>query len=295
MLPPVRSLHFVPGANEKMLDKSVASAADALVLDLEDAVTPDNKDSARETVASWLQHADFKGKFTTVRMNPLSTPWGVNDLRGIMGHPPDAIVVPKVESAKDIFGINAILRELERANGHEENSVGLVVIATETPKGVLNIKEIAESPRINALSWGAEDLSAAIGALRNRDEHGNYLDVFRHCRTMTLLAATASEIQPIDTVFTDIKDLDGLRRECISGADQGFTGKITIHPAQIDIVNEVFSPSADDIERATALIEAFAENEKQGLMAFSFRGQMVDVPHLEQAKRIIARAESLHG
>jgi len=157
---------------------------------------------------------------------------------------------------------------------------------------VLNIREIATiCPRVDALSWGAEDLSAAIGARRNRDENGQFLEVFRYARVVTLLAAAAAGIEPLDTVFVDIRDTEGLRRECMEGAWMGFTGKITIHPSQIEIVNEIFSPSPADIAEAKELLAAFAENRKAGRMAFNFKGQMVDVPHLTRAQKILQRAE----
>ena len=286
-----RAVHFVPGANEKMLNKSLALAADSLVLDLEDAVTPDNKDSARETVTDWLKHIDFGRQERMVRMNPLDTPWGVRDLEMTMQGRPDSYLVPKVRTQDDLFKIDAILTRMEKQLGYAPGEVKLVVLATETPEGLLNIKDFGACPRVDALSWGAEDLSAAIGARRNRDEAGQFLEVFRYARTMTLLAATAAGVQPLDTVFVDIRDSEGLRRDCVEGAWMGFTGKITIHPNQIDTVNTVFSPSAEEIAESQELLAAFAENEKAGKMAFSFKGQMVDVPHLIRARTILERAK----
>ncbi len=286
-----RAVHFVPGANEKMLNKSLALAADSLVLDLEDAVTPDNKDSARETVTDWLKHIDFGRQERMVRMNPLDTPWGVRDLELTMQGRPDSYLVPKVRTQDDLFKIDAILTRMEKQLGYAPGEVKIVVLATETPEGLLNIKDFGACPRVDALSWGAEDLSAAIGARRNRDEAGQFLEVFRYARIMTLLAATAAGVQPLDTVFVDIRDSEGLRRDCVEGAWMGFTGKITIHPNQIDTVNTVFSPSAEEIAESHELLAAFAENEKAGKMAFSFKGQMVDVPHLIRARTILERAK----
>lgn len=287
-----RSVHFVPGASEKMLQKSLALPADSLVLDLEDAVTPENKDSARETVTGWLKSVNFGRQEKMIRMNPLDTPWGEKDLEVTMQGRPDSYIVPKVRTKDDILAIDAILTRLEKQYGYPQGEVKLVVIATETPQGVLNVKEIATAcPRVDALTWGAEDLSAAIGARRNRDESGQFLEVFRYARIVTLLAATAAGVEPLDTVFVDIRDSEGLRRECIEGAWMGFTGKITIHPSQIEIVNEIFSPSPADVAEARELLAAFEENRKAGRMAFSFKGQMVDVPHLTRARKILERAE----
>ena len=286
-----RAVHFVPGANEKMLNKSLALAADSLVLDLEDAVTPDNKDTARETVTDWLKNIDFGRQERMVRMNPLDTPWGVPDLEMTMQGRPDYYLVPKVRTKDDLFKIDAILTRMEKQLDYAPGEVKLVVLATETPEGLLNIKDFGACPRVDALSWGAEDLSAAIGARRNRDEAGQFLEVFRYARIMTLLAATAARVQPLDTVFVDIRDSAGFQRDCVEGAWMGFTGKITIHPNQIDTVNTVFSPSAEEIAESQELLAAFEENEKAGKMAFSFKGQMVDVPHLTRARTILERAK----
>ena len=288
-----RSVHFVPGANEKLLEKSIATNADSLVLDLEDAVTPENKDSAREVVAGWLADIDFKGKEKTVRINALDTPWARADYEATMVNPPDAYRVPKVNSIDEIRMIDRIITEQERAHGHPENGVKLLVLGTETPHGLLNIKDLPFHPRIDALTWGAEDLSAAIGAKANRDENGHYLPIFAYARNMCMLAAAAAGVQPLDTVYVDIKNEEGLRAECLEGAAMGFTGKISIYPAQIDVINDAFTPSDVEIAETKELLALFEENAKQGLMAFQFKGQMVDVPHLTQARRIMALAEKL--
>jgi citrate lyase subunit beta / citryl-CoA lyase len=286
-----RSVHFVPGANEKMLTKSLGLAADSLVLDLEDAVTPDRKAEARIVVSSWLRDVDFAGKERIVRMNPLDTPWGLEDLRSTMQVPPDAYLVPKIRDLADIERIDRTLTQLESQFGHADGLVKLILVSTETPQGVLNLPTFTRCRRVTALSWGAEDLSATIGARRNRDDDGNYLDIFKYCRIQTLLCATAGNVQPIDTVYVEIKNLDGLRKDCLEGAWMGYTGKITIHPDQVPVVNELFTPSADEVAKARELVDAFEQAEREGRMAFSFEGQMVDVPHLTRARTIIARAQ----
>jgi len=281
-----RSAHFVPGANERMLQKSLALAADALVLDLEDAVTPDRKSEARDVVAGWLRDVDFGGRERVVRINPLDTPWGREDLTGTAADPPDAYLVPKVSDPAEIAEIDRILAEA----GHPPDRVRLLILGTETPQGLLRIRELTGSDRIDALTWGAEDLSAAIGARRNRDERGDYTEIFRYARWMTLLAATAAGVQPLDTVYVDFKNLEGLWRECRAAAEMGFTGKMTIHPTQVEIVNEAFTPTADEIETSRALLEANEEARAEGKGAFRFRGQMVDVPHVTRARRILELA-----
>ena len=288
-----RSCHFVPGANEKMLNKALGTNADCLILDLEDAVTPDLKDSARETVAQWLGSVEFGAKERTVRMNPLDTPWGLKDLQVTMQHAPDAYVVPKVSTLAELQTIDAEISRLESEYGHPAGSVHLILVATETPLGALNIQTFPQCERVVAMSWGAEDLSAALGASRNRKPDGTYLDVFRHCRNMTLLASTAGGVAPIDTVFVDLQDEAGLKAECDEAAWSGYTGKITIHPSQIDIVNAAFTPAAEEIARAERLVEAFAQAEAEGFMAIRFEGEMVDVPHLTRARRLLARAAQI--
>lgn len=289
-----RSLHFVPGASEKLLQKSLALPADALILDLEDAVTPAHKDDARRVVRRWLDAVDFGGRERIVRANPLDSPWGHADIECLLeGAPPDALLVPKVRDTGDLKMLHEVLLAGERRGGHEPGAVELIVIATETPQAVQNLASLPHAQRVTALTWGAEDLSAALGARRNRGDDGRYLPVFEHCRFATLLAAAAAGVAPLDGVYVDFRDLDGLAAECREAADMGFTGKMTIHPAQVETVNATFTPSADDVADARELIEAFETNAREGRMVFSFRGEMVDVPHLERARRIIATAEAI--
>ena len=294
-MPTSRAAHFVPGANEKMLNKALATAADSLILDLEDAVTPDNKDSARATVAGWLADVDFGRQEKVVRINPLGSPWCEADIVETMASPPDAYLVPKVNNAEEIATLDALISSREQEHGHAAGSVKLLVLGTETPQGLLNIADLAAHERVDALTWGAEDLSAAIGSRGNRDASGVYLPVFEYARIMCLLGATAWDKQPLDTVFVDFNDPDGLRAECLASAAMGYTGKITIHPNQIDIVNEAFTPSDAEVAEARELLDLFAENEAKGIMAFAFKGEMVDVPHLTRARKIVALAESLRG
>ncbi len=290
-----RAAHFVPGANEKMLNKSLETAADALILDLEDAVTPENKDSARVTVSDWLEHVDFGRQERVVRVNPLGSPWFERDVEETMGHPPDSYLIPKVNNANEVAEIDATIREHERSFGHTEGAVKLLILGTETPQGFLNIGDLAANRRVDALTWGAEDLSAAIGSRANRNPDGSYLPIFEHARVMCLLAATAWDKQPLDTVFVDFNDPSGLRSECLESANMGYTGKITIHPNQIEIVNECFTPSPAEVSEAKELLDLFAAKEAEGVMAFSFKGQMVDVPHLTRAKKIVEMSEALAG
>lgn len=290
-----RSLHFVPGGNHRMLAKALGTNADSLILDLEDAVSPDRKDEARNAVSSWLGEMDFGAKEKTVRMNPLDTPWGYADLAATMVLPPDAYVVPKPETLEGINAIDAELSRLERLYGHPDRSVGLILIAAETPLGALNVPTLPRCPRVQAMAWGAEDLSATLGVPANRDRAGNYLAVYEHCRVVTLLSAAAAGVQPIDAVYVDFRDIEGLREQCDEGARLGFTGKISIHPNQIDVINAAFTPAAEHVAEALALIDAFDQARAEGRMAFTFNGRMVDAPHLSRARALVERARRIEG
>lgn len=287
-----RSFHFVPGGNQKMIAKALTLPADALILDLEDAVTVERKDEARAAVRRWLETLDFGGRERWVRMNPLVTGFGEPDLEGTLSGRPDGYVVPKPRTATDIRAIAAILDRLEERHGVRFGSTRLLLIATETPEGLLNIAELAAaSARVAALSWGVEDLGAAMGLGRTRDAAGRYLDIPRHARVMTALAAAAAGVEAVDTVYTDIPNVEGLRRECEEAVWMGFTGKISIHPNQIPVINEAFTPSAEVVRETRELIRAFEEYRRKGSGAFAFKGQMVDMPHLTRARKILERAE----
>ncbi len=288
---PRRSLHFVPGGNERMMAKALTLPADGLILDLEDAVPPDRKAAARPVVRGWLERLDFGGRERWVRMNPLASGFGRADLEETIAGRPDGYVVPKPRSAADVRAVAQRLDALEHRHGLPQGSVRLLPIATETPEGLLDIREIAAaSPRVAAVSWGVEDLGAAMGLGRVRDEAGRYLDVPRFARVMCAVAAAAAGVEALDTVYTDVADLEGLRRECEEAVQMGFTGKISIHPGQIAVINEAFTPRPEAVEEARALVEAFAEARARGVYAFTFRGQMVDAPHLARARKILARA-----
>ena len=286
-----RSLHFVPGGNEKMIAKALTLPADGLILDLEDAVPPDRKAATRPIVREWLQKLDFGGRERWVRMNPITTPHGRPDLDETIAGRPDGYVVPKPRSAGDVRDVAQRLDALESRHGIPHGTTRLVVIATETAEGLLNIKEVvAASPRVVAASWGIEDLGAAMGLGRVRDAEGRYLDIPRHARVMCCIAASAVGVDALDTVYTDIADLDGLRRECDDAVQMGFTGKISIHPNQIAVINAVFTPAREVVDEARALVAAFDEHRRRGVYAFAFKGRMVDAPHLAGALKILARA-----
>jgi citrate lyase beta subunit len=286
-----RSLHFVPGGNEKMIARALTLPADGLILDLEDAVAPDRKAETRPIVARWLAELDFGGRERWVRMNPIASGLGVADLEATIAGRPEGYVVPKPRHAGDVREIAGHLDRLEHRHGLPHGSTRLVLIATETAQGLLNIREVvAASPRTVTVSWGIEDLSADMGLPRVRDAEGRYLDIPRYARTLCTLVASAAGLEAMDTVYTDIADLAGLRRECEEAVAMGFTGKISIHPSQIEVINAAFTPTAEVVAEAQELVDAFEEHRRRGVFAFRFRGQMVDAPHLTRARKILARA-----
>ena len=289
---PRRSLHFVPGGDERKFRKALDLPADALILDLEDSVSAQHKESARKEVCHWLtdvsnnRHSRAGGNpelELMVRINPLDSEWGRADLEAVLPHGPAAIILPKVESREMVLAADTLITTAEA-------ETGLILIGTETPAAVFQLPSMAEPDRVQGLTWGAEDLSACLGSRRTRDTAGDYLDVFRLVRSMSLLAAAAASVQPIDTVFTDIQDIDGLQAEAQQAADMGFTGKLSIHPSQIEPINAAFTPTPQEVTDAEELIALFAENANQGITAFRYRGQMVDTPHLKRAHRLLAAA-----
>jgi citrate lyase beta subunit len=284
-------LHFVPYASAEMLRKSLLLKADALVLDLEDSVTPDNKDAARATVTEWLKTVDFGGRERIVRINAFDSAWGIADVAATVTGRPDGYLVPKAGDLDELRALDAELTRLEQLHGLPAGGVKLLPII-ETPKGVLNVRDIALCPRVVAICGGRGglDMAAALGAWRVRDDHGDLLEIFRLTGMLCLLAATAAGVQPIDSVLL-LDDLPRMNRECRESAEQGCTGWITIHPSQIDVVHAACFPTAEEIAESRELAEAFETNRKLGKWAFRFKGQMVDVPNLKRAQAILARAE----
>ncbi len=291
-----RSLLFVPGDDTRKLAKATGAGADALILDLEDAVVPAHKTGARDTVRAALADLDYGGAERLVRVNPLETGLTLEDLDVTMAGRPDGYVLPKVRCAEDVLTADRELARLEAREGRAPGSVRLILLATETPEAVLDLREIARAtPRTTALMWASEDLSAAIGARRSRRPDGSLPDVFAFARSACLLAATACRLEPLDMPFLDFRDDAGLDREAREAADLGFTGKAAIHPNQVAILNRVFVPDADEVLAAQELLDAAREAFARGQAAFVHRGAMVDAPHINRARTIVERAEAARG
>ncbi|MEI8360381.1 MAG: hypothetical protein RL698_302 [Pseudomonadota bacterium] len=288
-----RSLLFVPGDDQHKIDKACRVGADSLILDLEDAVVPDHKASARERVRDALRTMETHGTERLVRINPIETGLALDDLTVTMAGHPDGYVIPKLRSEDDVRFIDRALSTLEAITHRPQGSVGLVLLATETPEAILNIRRIAQaSLRSVAMMWASEDLSNAIGARRSRKADGSIPDVFTFARSACLLAAAAVGIEPLDMPFFDFHDDAGLEREALEAAEVGFTGKAAIHPAQVPIINRVFIPTPEEVAEANALLAAATEAFARGQAAFVFQGAMVDAPHINRARKIVARAAS---
>ena len=289
----MRSLLFVPGDSKKKLEKGFSSDADVVIVDLEDSVAPQNKIFARDIAARFIEahQRETRAQKIYVRVNDLSTGLTNGDLAAIVPVRPDGIMLPKSNGGRDVQQLSAKLRVHEAENGLPDGGIKILPIITETAQGVLAASTYAgTSSRLSGLTWGAEDLSAAIGARTARDESGRYTDVFRFARTMTILAASAAEIEAIDTVFPNFRDLAAFEAECLEAERDGFTGKMAIHPAQVPIINAAFTPTAQAIEHSASIVAAFAAAGNPGVVGID--GKMVDRPHLRLAERLLARAKA---
>ena len=272
----LRSLLFVPGDRPDRFEKALASGADALILDLEDSVTAERKDVAREAVAVFLKGSHPAHIF--VRVNPLDSQWIAADAQ--VAQTADGVVLPKAEGAASVTALAALLGS---------GAPPILPIATEIPCAIFALGEYgAVADRLCGLTWGAEDLPAAIGAATSRHDDGSYTDPYRMVRALTLFGAHAAGVAAIETVYPAIKDGDGLARYAMAGARDGFTGMMAIHPAQVDAINRAFTPSSEAVAAARAIVEAFAASPGAG--ALQLNGRMVDAPHLKQAQALIARA-----
>ena len=286
----MRSLLFVPGDSEKKLAKGLSSGADVLILDLEDSVSHANKPAARRITADFL--ASVKdGPALYVRVNDLSTGLTDDDLAAVIKGAPAGIMLPKSNGGDDVARLAVRLRVHEAENGLADGVTKILPIITETAIGVLSAASYRQTgPRLSGLTWGAEDLSAEIGAADTRDAAGVYTDLFRFARVSALLAASAADVAAIDTVFPDFRDMETFRRDCLAGVRAGFTGRMASPPAPVPVINEIFTPSPESVAQARAIVEAFAAAGNPGVVALD--GRMVDRPHLKRAERLLARASA---
>ena len=289
----MRSLLFVPADAAKKLDKAMTSGADALIIDLEDSISAHGKSDARLSAAAFIRDAvtATHRPRLLVRINGFATGLADADLDTIVPARPDAIMLPKAEGGADVVRADAKLLAREAMAGLPDGCIKIVAIATETATALfLAGTYCGASERLEALTWGAEDLSAELGAEANRDGDGRFLDPYRLARALCLAGAASARVQAIDTVTVDFRNAAALRRETEEARRDGFTGKMAIHPAQVPIINEVFTPSPAALAQARAVVAAFEANPGKGTVGID--GVMYDRPHLERARQVLARAEA---
>jgi citrate lyase subunit beta / citryl-CoA lyase len=285
----IRSLLFVPGDSEKLIEKALQSEADAVIVDLEDAVAPENKTVARRIACDVLS-ATARDPAVFVRVNAFDTGLTAQDLAAIMPAHPFGIVLPKCSGAEDIARLGTMLEALEARDGIEPGSTRIMTVATETASATLALgqPDRTVTSRLWGMLWGGEDLSAALGAQTNRNENGDYTFPYQFARSQCLLAANALRAEPVDAVHTDFRDLSGLERETQTGLRDGFTAKAAIHPAQIEVINRVMTPTEDQLDWARQVSSLLADCAVGRL-----DGRMVDLAHKRIAERLLARAAAI--
>ena len=287
----MRSLLFTPGDSDRKLAKGLTSEADVILIDLEDAVTAENKAAARNKTAEFLQQDAVRDATMPfyVRINDLETEWAEDDLAHVVPAKPSGIMLPKARSHDDVDRLSGMLTALEQASNLEPGSVSILVIAPEIPEALLNIATFQTcDPRVTGISWGSEDLATGLAAAGSRDSDGAYRSPIELARSLCLAAGSAAGIHVLDTVYADFRDLDGLKCDAERAAADGFSGKMAIHPDQVAVINAAFTPGEDEIAKARRIIEAF--EAQPGAGAINMDGAMVDMPHLQNAKKLLERA-----
>jgi len=281
-----RTRLYIPGNNPAMVQNAVVYGADSLIFDLEDSISIDEKDSARYLVRNALLSLDFNNCEVTVRINSLDTEYFIKDVEAIVPAQPDALLLPKTETFEELVRIDDIIAEIERKHELPIGSVKIMPII-ESAIGVLNVEKIAEGPRVIAIGMGGEDLTADIGAKRTK--HGKELE---YISSKVILACAAQKIQAIDTVFTDVNDIEGIYQATIRAIELGFQGKSVIHPSQIEHVHRAFTPSPEEFDRAKRIVKAYKDAKKKGLGVVSVDGRMVDLPVVRRSEKILKWAEA---
>ncbi|MET4578588.1 HpcH/HpaI aldolase/citrate lyase family protein [Ottowia thiooxydans] len=284
---PLRSLLFVPGDSERKLEKGIESKADALILDLEDAVAPSRTAVARGMVLEYLKSRPERSRQKLwVRINPLTTPAAMLDLAAVVAGAPDGILLPKVNGPLDIVHLGHCLDALEVREGLASGLIRIMPVATETPQSLFALGGYAGcSDRLHGLTWGAEDIAAALGASANRRPTGEYDTVYAMAKALCLSGAAAANVQPVDTIWADYRDNEGLLAEAKLSRQSGYTGKIAIHPGQVNVINEAFTPGPQEVAWSRRVVEVFEANP--GLGTVGLEGKMLDMPHLKQARRVL--------
>ncbi|WP_435418074.1 CoA ester lyase [Parerythrobacter aurantius] len=284
-----RSWLFAPGDSEKKMDKAAASEADIAIFDLEDAVAAENKPLARQLVHDRIASEGEPARTRLwVRINPLDSGMAVHDLAAVMPARPGGLLLPKSRGREDVETLDHFLTALEAANAIALGSTRVLVLATETAGAMFHCGDYAGLPRVCGLTWGAEDLSDALGASDNRAPDGRYDPPYELARTLCLLGACHAGVQPVETIHADFRDLDGLEARARDVKRQGYRGMLAIHPAQVEVINRVFTASAEELAEAQAVVDLFAANPGAGTIGFE--GKMLDRPHLDRARNLLRQA-----
>jgi citrate lyase subunit beta-like protein len=281
-----RALLYMPGDNWKMITKSVTLGVDSICMDMEDGTAISKKAEARATIVKALQELDFGKSEKLARINSVGSGWEKDDIEAVLPYRPDGIVIPKVESIDQVEWAGRLIEAAELEHGWPVNSIR-VVIGVETAKGILNLKEIAPHPRLDAIIFGGEDFAASIGATRTKDA----VELL-YARQAVVVACAANDLQAIDIVTIDYKDIEALRAEAEFGARLGYSGKQIIHPAQVKPVQDAFTPNDEAIFYAKQIVETFETSQKEGKGAYSLDGKMIDMPFLKNAQKVLERAKA---
>lgn len=283
-----RSWLFAPGDSERKLQKATASPADVVLFDLEDAVAEAEKPKARSTVTAFMHAQPRDRSRLWVRINPLQGPHALTDLAAVMPCRPGGIMLPKARGRADVEVLDHYLSALEVASGLERGSTRVIALVTETAAGMFSTGSYAGAPRLVAMSWGAEDLADAIGASENRNSDGSYAFTYELACSLCVLGAAAAGVMAVETIHGDFRDEAGLRRRAQRVRRAGYRGMLAIHPAQVDLINAAFTPSAEELTAAQEIVDLFAAQPSAGTIGY--KGAMLDRPHLARAQALLKQA-----
>jgi len=286
----MRSWLFAPGDSVKKMAKAAEGDADIVIFDLEDAVVESGKEGARASIAEFLsgKSEDERARLW-VRINPLDGPWAADDLAAVIPARPGGIMLPKSRGRHDVEELDRLITPLEDENGIATGSTRVIALVTETAAAMFTTGDYGGAPRLAAMTWGAEDLADSLGAQSNKDFEGDFAFTYKLARSLCLLGAAAAEVVPVETIDTNFRDLQALRKRAIEVRRQGYRGMLAIHPAQVPVINEAFTPSDEEVAEAREIVDLFEANPGAGTIGW--KGGMLDRPHLSRARQLLAQVE----